>query len=80
MKKNNIELERLALGLLEYETLNGEEIKIIVEGGSLSRNENDDDVAPTPRQKRPRTGLPTGRKSRKQRLCHYEQGIYYRME
>ena len=65
MKKNNIELERLALGLLEYETLNGEEIKIIVEGGSLSRNENDDDVAPTPRQKRPRTGLPTGRKSRK---------------
>ncbi len=65
LKKNNIELERLALGLLEYETLNGEEIKIIVEGGSLSRNENDDDVAPTPRQKRPRTGLPTGRRSRK---------------
>src|SRR6056300_1170278 len=36
LKKNSVELERLALGLLEYETLNGDEIKIIVEGGSLS--------------------------------------------
>ena len=66
LKKNNIELERLALGLLEYETLNGDEIKIIVEGGSLSRGETDDDTTPTPRQKRPRSGLPTGGRSRKQ--------------
>ena len=63
LKKNNIELERLALGLLEYETLNGEGGKIIVEGGSLSRNENDDDVTPTPRQKRPRTGLQLAEKA-----------------
>ena len=28
LKKHNAELERLAQGLLEYETLDGEEIKI----------------------------------------------------
>jgi cell division protease FtsH len=65
LKKNSVELERLALGLLEYETLNGNEIKIIVEGGSLSRTDQDDDTTPTPRQKRPRTGLPTGGRTRK---------------
>jgi cell division protease FtsH len=65
LKKNSVELERLALGLLEYETLNGDEIKIIVEGGSLSRTDQDDDTTPTPRQKRPRTGLPTGGRTRK---------------
>ena len=65
LKKNSVELERLALGLLEYETLNGDEIKIIVEGGSLSRTNQDDDTTPTPRQKRPRTGLPTGGRTRK---------------
>ena len=65
LKKNSVELERLALGLLEYETLNGNEIKIIVEGGSLSRTDQDEDTTPTPRQKRPRTGLPTGGRTRK---------------
>ena len=65
LKKYSVELERLALGLLEYETLNGDEIKIIVEGGSLSRVDQDEDNTPTPRQKRPRTGLPTGGRSRK---------------
>ena len=65
LKKNSVELERLALGLLEYETLNGDEIKIIVEGGSLSRTDQDDDTTHTPRQKRPRTGLPTGGRTRK---------------
>ncbi len=65
LKKNSVELERLANGLLEYETLNGDEIKIIVEGGSLSRTDQDNDTTPTPRQKRPRTGLPTGGRTRK---------------
>ena len=65
LKENHVELERLAQGLLEYETLNGEEIKIIVEGGSLSRTEANDDTPSTPRQKRPRSGLPTGGRSRK---------------
>ena len=62
LKKNNVELERLAEGLLEYETLDGEEIKIIVEGGTLVRKDADDTpVKPGPVRKS-RTGLPgTGR-------------------
>ena len=62
LKKHNVELERLAQGLLEYETLDGEEIKIIVEGGTLVRNDADDTpVKPGPVRKS-RTGLPgTGR-------------------
>jgi cell division protease FtsH len=62
LKKHNVELERLAQGLLEYETLNGEEIKIIVEGGTLVRKDADDTpVKPGPVRKS-RTGLPgTGR-------------------
>ena len=54
LKKHNDQLENLAQGLLEYETLNGEEIKIIVEGGTLSRNVSSDDEPPaSPRAKRP---------------------------
>ena len=62
LKKHNVELERLAQGLLEYETLDGEEIKIIVEGGTLVRKDADDTpVKPGPVRKS-RTGLPgTGR-------------------
>ncbi len=62
LKKHNVELERLAQGLLEYETLDGEEIKIIVEGGTLVRKDaNDTPVKPGPVRKS-RTGLPgTGR-------------------
>ena len=37
-QKFDVELERLA-GLLEYETLDGDEIKIIVEGGTLVRKD-----------------------------------------
>ena len=43
-------LHRLKDALLEYETLSGEEVKIIVEGGTINR---DDDTKPTP----PRSGL-----------------------
>ena len=57
LKKHNNQLERLAQGLLEYETLNGEEIQIIVEGGTLSRPDPSDDVD-TPRTKRKRASLP----------------------
>jgi cell division protease FtsH len=62
LKKHNVELERLAQGLLEFETLDGEEIKIIVEGGTLVRKDADDTpVKPGPVRKS-RTGLPgTGR-------------------
>ena len=62
LKKNNVELERLAEGLLEYETLDGEEIKIIVEGGTLVRKDADDTPAKPGPVRKSRTGLPgTGR-------------------
>ena len=57
LKKHNDQLERLAQGLLEYETLNGEEIRIIVEGGTLSRPDPSDDID-TPRTKRKRASIP----------------------
>ena len=57
LKKNSNELERLAQGLLEYETLNGDEIQIIVEGGTLSRPDPADEVD-TPRTKRKRASIP----------------------
>ena len=65
LKKHNVELERLAQGLLEYETLDGVEIKIIVEGGSLVRKDADDTpVKPGPVRKS-RTGLPGAGRPRK---------------
>lgn len=64
LKKNSKELERLAQGLLEYETLNGDEIDIIVEGGTLSRQDPADEVD-TPRAKRSRVTLPKSGRSKK---------------
>ena len=65
LKKYNVELERLAQGLLEYETLDGDEIKIIVEGGTLVRKDADDaPVKPGPVRKS-RTGLPGTRRPKK---------------
>ena len=62
LKKYNVELERLAQGLLEYETLDGEEIKIIVEGGTLVRKDADDTPVKPGTVRKSRTGLPgTGR-------------------
>ena len=57
LKKHDDQLERLAQGLLEYETLNGEEIRIIVEGGTLSRPDPSDGID-TPRTKRKRASIP----------------------
>ena len=66
LKKNNIELERLAQGLLEYETLDGNEIRIIVEGGTLVREQAADEVPESPRAKtRSRTGLPKSGRPKK---------------
>ncbi len=62
LKKNNVELERLAHGLLEYETLDGNEIKIIVEGGTLVRKDANDTQVKSGPIKKSRIGLPgTGR-------------------
>ena len=60
LKKHHDQLENLAQGLLEYETLNGDEIKIIVDGGTLSRTDGSDDEPSEPRAKKPRSGLPSG--------------------
>ena len=52
----------MAQGLLEYETLDGEEIKIIVEGGTLVRKDTDDTPVKPRAVRKSRTGLPgTGR-------------------
>ena len=62
LKKNDVELERLAQGLLEYETLDGNEIKIIVEGGTLVRKDAEDTPINQKPKRKSRTGLPgTGR-------------------
>ena len=42
--KKQKKLDNLALGLLEYETLTGEEITKVMNGESLVRNEEIDDI------------------------------------
>ena len=54
LKAHKKELKRLAEALLEYETLSGEEIKIVVDGGTIARP---DDVYISPRGKS-RTSIP----------------------
>jgi len=61
LKKYASELENVAQALLEYETLSGDEIKILAEGGTIVRNDDADDVAESPRSKT-RTGIPGSRK------------------
>ena len=41
LKENNVEFERLAQGLLEYETLTGAEIKRVMAGEPLNRDDDD---------------------------------------
>ncbi|MGR3637636.1 MAG: ATP-dependent zinc metalloprotease FtsH [Shimia sp.] len=43
IKDKNEEFERLAQGLLEYETLTGDEIKRVMNGEAPSKNDDDDD-------------------------------------
>ena len=57
LKKHSDQLELLAQALLEYETLSGDEIKTIIEGGTIVRG--DDDTPEAPRSKS-RTGIPGG--------------------
>jgi cell division protease FtsH len=56
------ELETLAMALLEYETLSGDEIKTILAGGTVDRGSGHKPVLPAagssiPRSRRPATGL-----------------------
>ena len=56
------ELEKLAQALLEYETLSGDEIKVVLEGGSIDRGGIKGPSIPTagssiPKSKRPKPGI-----------------------
>ena len=44
LTKNKKKLDNLALGLLEYETLTGDEIKKVMNGGKLHREDGLDDL------------------------------------
>ncbi len=58
------DLETVANGLLEYETLSGDEVKALLRGESIFRDEDDSSNADTPR----RTSVPSsGSKSRPKR-------------
>ncbi|NBW05341.1 MAG: ATP-dependent metallopeptidase FtsH/Yme1/Tma family protein [Alphaproteobacteria bacterium] len=65
LKKYKKELERLAQGLLEFETLDGNEVKIIAEGGTLVRKDADDTPVDPKPKRRPRTGLPGSGRTKK---------------
>jgi cell division protease FtsH len=62
LEENNAELETLAQALLEYETLSGDEIKIVLDGGSIDRGGVSQPGLPPagssiPKAKRPRPGI-----------------------
>ncbi len=57
LSDNKNELETLARGLLEYETLSGDEIQSLINGDSLSRNKPSDENA---RAEKGRSSVPTG--------------------
>jgi len=54
------ELERVAQGLLEYESLSGAEVNALVRGESIHRDDDNSSSSDTPR----RTSIPTGGKTR----------------
>ena len=62
LEENREELETLAKALLEYETLSGDEIKIVLEGGTIDRGSTSKPSIPTagssiPKAKRPNAGI-----------------------
>jgi cell division protease FtsH len=62
LKEHRQELETLALALLEYETLSGDEIKSVLAGGTIDRGSSSRPVLPTagssiPKAKRPKPGI-----------------------
>jgi len=62
LEKHRDELETLAKALLEYETLSGDEIKTVLEGGSIDRGSTSKPTIPAagssiPKAKRPKAGI-----------------------
>jgi len=65
------ELEIIAQGLLEYETLSGAEVDILLRGGTISRDDDDTPSSDAPR----RTSIPTGGKTRPRKGPDSSDGI-----
>jgi cell division protease FtsH len=62
LKEHSDELEKLAQALLEYETLSGDEIKIVLEGGTIDRGSTKGPALPAagssiPKSRRPKPGI-----------------------
>ncbi len=62
LKEHRSELETLALALLEYETLSGDEIKTVLAGGSIDRGGSSRPALPAagssiPKARKPKAGL-----------------------
>src|SRR5688500_20370136 len=62
LEEHRDELETLAKALLEYETLSGDEIKVIIAGGSIDRGRSAKPALPTagssiPKSRKPKAGL-----------------------
>src|SRR6187551_2791834 len=62
LEEHRGELETLAQALLEYETLSGDEIKTLLEGGKIDRGSSSQPTLPSagssiPKSKRPKPGL-----------------------
>ena len=68
LKKHKKQLNLLAKALLEYETLSGDEIKILVSGGKIVRSEGDAVDAPRSKAKgRSKTAIPGGVRNKPRR-------------
>ncbi|MEO0938705.1 MAG: ATP-dependent zinc metalloprotease FtsH [Pseudomonadota bacterium] len=65
IKENEEEFERLAQGLLEYETLTGEEIKRVMRGEPPHVDEDEDGGAEAKDEKPSLTAIPKAKKGRK---------------
>jgi cell division protease FtsH len=62
LEENRDELETLAKALLEFETLSGDEIKVVLEGGTIDRGSSSKPAIPAagssiPKSKRPKPGI-----------------------
>ena len=60
LEDNGDELELLATGLLEYETLNGDEIRRLLDGEPIVREDDADAEPVKPPRRGSRTSVPTG--------------------
>ena len=62
LNEHRDELETLAQALLEFETLSGDEIKTLLDGGTIDRGSSSKPAIPTagssiPKSKRPKPGI-----------------------